>query len=58
MSKQKKMKFWAVLCLGVILAFSSAMLVACKKEEEKPQTVTYEVTFDSQGGSAVAKQTV
>lgn len=58
MSKRRSFKALAILCLGLIVAFSGAMLAACDKGGENPQKVTYQVTFDSQGGSAVEKQTV
>lgn len=58
MSKRRSFKALAILCLGLIVAFSGAMLAACDKGGKNPQKVTYQVTFDSQGGSAVEKQTV
>lgn len=51
MKKQK----WLVLLLAVVFVLSSGVLAACGEE---PAPVTYTVTFNTDGGSSVANQTV
>ncbi|PWM69845.1 MAG: hypothetical protein DBX59_12195 [Bacillota bacterium] len=52
-------KIWKIFALAALLVVSLSLFAACEEQKEPPAaTVYYNVTFDTDGGSEVVKQSV